>query len=133
MISEHLIHLAMILHNRPKKTFCMDAWVCDTSACALGAAATDPVFNKLGLYYREEQIRFQGATGYQAGELFFDLSHYHNRFLFDPLTYREPYKRISIVAEWYQSHPEAFSTTHSRDVKPKHVVERINWLLEIDK
>jgi hypothetical protein len=92
---EKLQHLINILENVPSDdSFDMDVWYlyglntsCGFSACALGWAAMDPVFQDMGLGGIESGITFTdnddtNYCGYDAGCKFFDLEPSESSFLF---------------------------------------------------
>lgn len=87
---------------------------CKTASCALGTAALDPEFKKLGLELRARKygnemiadLHYDGKEGYTAAAAFFDLPHREAKHLFSPDAYSSPLL-----------------------VTPKEVVDRINEVI----
>lgn len=53
-------HLASILAPVPVEQFNLNGWKCGTTACAMGHAAQDPVFNEQGFFLKAG--RFAGQV-----------------------------------------------------------------------
>lgn len=74
---------------------------CGTSACALGLAALDPVFNKQGLRRVDDSITFSprkkayAPYGIDAGATFFGIYRNVAEFLFLPNQYSMPAEAIT--------------------------------------
>jgi hypothetical protein len=58
MNRERLQHLITILERVPPSHLEMEGWICGTSACAIGWAARDPVFNQQGFMLRNTRSPF---------------------------------------------------------------------------
>jgi hypothetical protein len=101
MSTERLQHLITILEKVPEEKFDLLSWHCGTTACAVGHAALDPVFNaqgfKLspGIYSQAAHPTFkpdedsETHTGWSAVAEFFDLSYGMACYLFDKARYDE--------------------------------------------
>ena len=131
---ERLNKLIEILLKVPNKSFDLTQWTnvkelsqqvdCGTVACAVGWACFDKSFNEEGLNYQEVEQNlfgtqymtpvFEGSTGWDAVEAFFDISLGASEFLFETHAYENH--------SWYAD----------RSVQPKDVINRIRLLMQND-
>jgi hypothetical protein len=96
------------------RVFNMNDWAwptgCGTAACALGEAGFDPVFRKAGLMTETGPhggwVFYKDESGFDAGAEFFGISYEDACDLFSPESYDD-----------------------EDDVKPKHVIAKIEKLL----
>ena len=82
---ERLKHLSDILKNVKPKNFDLSNWHCGTTACAVGHACMDPVFNKQGLRFLKSYPytpTYKGIYSWGAVEEFFGLSEEQAEHLF---------------------------------------------------
>ena len=100
---ERLNHLITILERvqsdpKEKVKFDMNVWInyCGTSACAVGFACLDPIFQAQGLEIRDNEPKFQDFYGYIAAYKFFEITHAEAMDLFCPLDY-DGYGKIEPV------------------------------------
>lgn len=133
-------------NKKVKLKFSIHHWHCGTSACALGSAALYPPFVRQGLKLNANRTfpvlvgedNQSGWCGYEAGSVFFDLTEDESYFLFHPGVYsiEDGLHRdylIKVLKRHAQSHdiPKYLkSMIVLGTVKPKHVIERIDFLLE---
>jgi len=87
----HLITILERVQNDPKEKaqFDMNFWInyCGTSACAVGFACLDPVFQAQGLKIRDNEPKFQDFYSYSAAAKFFEITCTEVRYLFSPVDY----------------------------------------------
>jgi hypothetical protein len=119
---ERLKRLRQLLDEVETPRFDMELWgnetPCGTTCCALGLAACDLEFKEQGLqagwYSCGPRLRrmfpqFGDATGFEAGEKFFDITEAQSEYLFSP---------------------EAYEDGEDRKVMPQEVIEHIDELLD---
>lgn len=86
MNKERLSQMVTMLRNLPEESdleFHLADWNCGTSACAVGHACLNPVFNEQGLKGTAWGApRFNGYTSWDAVHRFFCLSTEDARHLF---------------------------------------------------
>ena len=125
MNKERLLRLAdVILPKVPKANFDMSYWECGTTACAIGWACQDPVFNAEGFKFTEGYGDAWKVPVFQAEpdtfkrwfaiQRFFDLNLVDAEYLFSGTKYRG----------------EGYSGIH--DIPSKAVSKRIHELIKRD-
>jgi hypothetical protein len=76
MHKERLQQMVTMLRGLPegkRKTFDLDEWQYGTSACAVGYACLDPVFNGQGLRFEGLSPEFADNRGWDAVTAFFQI------------------------------------------------------------
>jgi len=156
-------HLITVLEGveRAKKRFDLTSWVsnkidvdtcsgekpvvaeaCGTSACALGYAALDPVFQAEGLGF---EVAFADQFGKCRTEMVKDIASFNKAikapdfWRMDPifgdreglLAARE-FFGITISAAGYLFDPETYDDGNSRPVLPSEVIERVREVMDND-
>lgn len=108
----------------PRNGTCEVEHACGTSACALGHAALDPVFQRAGLRLfvcdeTEGMPKYKGETDFDAGAAFFGLSYAQSDWLFNPVGYintNDPKvvaKRVAYLLKHPDFEPNHFNTPAS--------------------
>lgn len=105
-----LSHLESILRREAKTptvrfdlVFFYERTSCGTAACALGLAATDPHFNSEGFTLNGCEFPITrgalgfDAVGFDAAEIFFDLSSSEARHLFSSYNYPDDQRESPLV------------------------------------
>ncbi len=100
---ERLQHLITVLENVPAERFDLAEWQCGTTACAVGWAALDPVFNKQGLRltegpYGNPRPEYENDVNWPAVVGFFDLGYEDTIELFADYSYPEGATAQDVIA-----------------------------------
>lgn len=114
---------------------------CGTAACALGSAAMYEPFVKKGLKIKSQydgwasgsewldfEPSYKGHTGTDAGTAFFGITEKEASYLFMPDAYHEPENYFGEMR--FSDALKKGLTKAVRTVKPKHVSERIQKLID---
>lgn len=116
---DRLQHLITILQLVPLERFSLRTWKCGTTACAVGWACMDPLFNLQGLihygsgpYYEKPDAEpNEFYTHWAAVEMFFGLDEEQALHLFSPTHYNNvrrpiPQDVIARIEALIQGNPQ---------------------------
>jgi hypothetical protein len=107
---EQMVMMLRALPPEKREEFSLSDWKCETTACAVGHACLDPVFQEQGLVFSTTWATptFGRHESWAAVENFFDLNIKQSEWLFSDWTYpknhdTEPREVANRIAQFIES------------------------------
>lgn len=91
-------NLLRVLEVVPEDQFDLQAWKCETKACAIGWAARDAWFQDQEFYLTGSIPKLRSLYGWEAVRALFHISDDNAKYLFEKCSYEEDQSLSAVIS-----------------------------------